>query len=241
MSIHISAEHDAISKTVLLAGDPLRVEYIAHNYLEDAQLVSRVRNACYFTGQYKGKTITVGTSGMGCPSMGIYSYELYTEYQVETIIRIGTCGAYHRELSLFDLLIADVSFSASTYAMQAWGDDENNMLPQGHTSNLIAETAASIHDTLYGMLIKKAKIHTSDAFYHSAKDIPAITRQYGCDAVEMECFALFANAKHLQKNAAAMMTVSDIIASGEGITHEQREKSLNAMIVLALETTLKIS
>jgi purine-nucleoside phosphorylase len=241
MSIHISAEHNAIAKTVLLAGDPLRVEYIAHNYLEDAQLVSRVRNACYFTGQYKEKKITVGTSGMGCPSMGIYSYELYTEFEVETIIRIGTCGAYNHELSLFDLLIADISVSESTYAMQAWGDTENKMLPQGNTSNLILQTAASIDQSLANPAIKKAKTHTSDAFYHSAKDIPAIAENYGCDAVEMECFALFANAKHLQKNAAAMMTVSDIIPKGERITHEQREKSLNAMIVLALETTLKIS
>ena len=99
MSIHISAKKGEIAKTVLMPGDPLRAKYIADRYLQEVELVSQVRNAFYFTGKYKGKTVSIGASGMGCPSIGIYSYELYTEYDVENIIRIGTCGAYTTELN----------------------------------------------------------------------------------------------------------------------------------------------
>jgi purine-nucleoside phosphorylase len=241
MSIHINASADTIAKTVLLAGDPLRVEYITQRYLQDAQLVSCVRNACYFTGNYKGQRITVGTSGMGCPSMGIYSYELYTAHEVTTIIRIGTCGAYKNSLSLFDLLIAEISASESTYAVYAWGDTESIMLPAGSTTDLIQKTAETFMSKYNDIRVHKGKIHTSDAFYRSEKGIPAIAEKYQCDAVEMESFALFANAKHLKRNAAAILTVSDIISTQERITADQRERSLNPMIELALETAIKNS
>jgi purine-nucleoside phosphorylase len=241
MSIHISAKKDTMAKTVLLAGDPLRAKFIAESFLDEAKLVSHTRNMLYFTGKYKNKTISVGSSGMGAPSMGIYSYELYTAFEVATIIRIGTCGAYTNDFSLLDLLMAEISVSESTYAVQAWGDQENKMFPQGNTSDLMLQTAASIEYSLSRPVIKIAKVHSSDAFYHSAKDIPAIAQQYGCDAVEMESFALFANAKHLRKNAAALLTVSDNIATGEKLSAEEREKGLNAMIALALETAIKIS
>ena len=104
MSVHISARKEEIAKTVLQPGDPLRAKFIADNYLTDAKLVSKTRNIFYYTGLYKGQEITVGASGMGVPSIGIYSYELFTEYEVENIVRIGTCGAYTPELKLFDIL-----------------------------------------------------------------------------------------------------------------------------------------
>ena len=241
MSIHINAANDTIAKIVLLAGDPLRIEYMAQHYLENAQMVSRVRNAYFFTGTYKGERITIGTSGMGCPSMGIYSYELYTEFDVNTIIRIGTCGAYSNKFSLFDLLIADTSVSESTYAVHAWNDHENEMLPQGNTSDLILEIAESLNHSFDSINIQRAKIHTSDVFYRAKKGMPAIAEKYGCGAIEMETFALFANAKHLKKNAAALLTVSDVIPTGEKISADQREKALIPMIELALETAIKIS
>ena len=241
MSIHINATNDAIAKTVLLAGDPLRTEYMAQHYLENAQLVSRVRNAFYFTGTYKGKAVTVGSSGMGCPSMGIYSYELYTEFDVNTIIRIGTCGAYSNNFSLFDLLLADMSVSESTYAVHAWNDHEDKMLPQGNTSGLIIDTAKKISISDNKIKIRNAKIHTSDVFYRAEKGMPSIAEKYGCDAVEMETFALFANAKHLKKNAAALLTVSDTIPTREKLSADQREKALIPMMELALETAINIS
>jgi purine-nucleoside phosphorylase len=125
MSIHISAQKGEIAKIVLQPGDPLRAKYIADNFLENVSQVSKTRNVFYYTGMYKGKAITVGASGMGCPSIGIYSYELYTEYEVDTIIRIGTCGAYSTDLKLFDLINVDNAASESTFAKYAWGIEEN--------------------------------------------------------------------------------------------------------------------
>ena len=121
MSVHISAKNGQIAKTVLLAGDPLRAKYIADNFLEHVKLVSLIRNVYFFTGTYKDKPITVGASGMGCPSIGIYSFELFTEYEADFIIRIGTCGAYTKKMKLFDLINAETACSESTYAECAFG------------------------------------------------------------------------------------------------------------------------
>ena len=123
MSIHISAQKGEIAKIVLMPGDPLRAKYMADNFLQEIKQVSSTRNVFYFTGVYKDKQVTVGASGMGCPSIGIYSYELYTEYEVDCIIRIGTCGAYTTELKLFDLLNVNEAVSESTFAQYAWGID----------------------------------------------------------------------------------------------------------------------
>ena len=116
MSVHISAKKGEIAPVVLMPGDPLRAKYIADNFLTSPKLVSTTRNIFFFTGTYKGRTLTVGASGMGCPSIGIYSYELYTEYEVDTIIRIGTCGAYTSELKVFDLINTEKAVSESTFA-----------------------------------------------------------------------------------------------------------------------------
>ena len=120
MSVHIKAQKGEIAKIVLQPGDPLRAKYIAENFLKNIKLVSDTRNIFYFTGEYKGKTISVGASGMGAPSIGIYSYELFTEYEVDTIIRIGTCGAYSTDLKLFDVLNVENAVSESTYAKFAF-------------------------------------------------------------------------------------------------------------------------
>ncbi|MEI8059970.1 MAG: hypothetical protein WCG67_07425, partial [Ferruginibacter sp.] len=121
MSIHISAKPGEIAKIVLMPGDPLRAKYIAEKYLQDVKLVSSTRNIFFYTGIYNGKQVTIGASGMGCPSIGIYSYELYTEYGVDCIIRIGTCGAYTTDLKLFDLINVETAASESTFAQYAWG------------------------------------------------------------------------------------------------------------------------
>ena len=172
---------------------------------------------------------------MGAPSIGIYSYELFTEYDVDTIIRIGTCGGYTSELSLFDVLNVENAASESTYAKFAWGIEEELIENQGNVFEVINRTAANLSQAL-----KTTNIHTSDIFYRKDPGIPEIATKYNCTAVEMEAFALFANAKHLGKNAATLLTVSDIIPTQEQISADEREKALTPMIVLALETALNL-
>lgn len=234
MSVHIAAKKGEIAKIVLQPGDPLRAKYIADHFLDEVKLVSQTRNIYYFTGKYKGKEISVGASGMGIPSIGIYSYELYTEFDVDTIIRIGTCGAYTSDLKLFDLLNVEFSASESTYAKFAWGIEGDLISHQGTAFGQINETAKSMD-----LEIKPTHIHTSDIFYRKEEGLPALAAKYNCSAVEMEAFALFANAQHLGKNAATILTVSDIIPTREQISADQREKALKPMIELALETALK--
>lgn len=233
MSVHIAAKKGEIAKTVLQPGDPLRAKYIADYFLKEVKLVSKTRNIFYYTGLYKGKEVSVGASGMGCASIGIYSYELYTEFDVDTIIRIGTCGAYSNNLHLFDLLNVEHAASESTYGKFAWGIEEDLISNQGKAFNLINETAGNLN-----LEIKPTSIHTSDIFYRKEEGIPEIAKKYNCSAVEMEAFALFANAKYLGKNAATILTVSDIIPTHEQISADQREKALKPMIELALETAL---
>lgn len=234
MSVHIAAKKGEIAKTVLQPGDPLRAKYIADNFMEEVKLVSQTRNIFFYTGLYKGKEISVGASGMGIPSIGIYSFELYTEYEVDTIIRIGTCGAYTTDLKLFDLLNVENSASESTYAKFAWGIEQELLKSQGNVFETINQTAEKL-----SLNIQPTTIHTSDIFYRKDEDLPAIATKYNCSAVEMEAFALFANAQHLGKNAATILTVSDVIPTREKISAGQREKALKPMIELALETALQ--
>lgn len=235
MSIHISAKPREIAKTVLLAGDPLRAKFIAENYLQNVQLVSNTRNIYFFTGTYKNKELTVGASGMGCPSIGIYSYELYTEYEAECIIRIGTCGAYTDKLKLFDLINAETACSESTYAECAYGYKKDRFKHRGDAFDIINETAAELNIEL-----KVGAIHSGDVFYRAEKEKPAMVKKYKCLAAEMEAFALFANARYLKRSAATLLTVSDIIATHQRISADEREKALLPMMNLALESCLKL-
>lgn len=235
MSVHIAAKKGEIAKTVLQPGDPLRAKYIAENFMEDIRLVSQTRNVFFYTGLYKGKEVSVGASGMGVPSIGIYSYELFTEYDVDTIIRIGTCGAYTPELKVFDLLNVENAASESTYAKFSWGIEEELISHQGNAFSMINDTARNL-----SMGLKTTNIHTSDIFYRKNPGTPQIAEKYNCSAVEMEAFALFANAQYLGKNAATILTVSDIIPTGDFISADQREKALTPMIELALETAINL-
>lgn len=234
MSIHISAQKGEIAKVLLQPGDPLRAQYIAENFLEGAKLVSKTRGIFYYTGLYQGKEISVGASGMGFPSIGIYSFELFTEYDVETIIRIGTCGAYTTDLKLFDILNVENAASESTYAKYAWEIDGEILSHQGTIFNTINETSEKL-----SLKTKAINVHSSDIFYRKDPNIPSIATKYNCPAVEMEAFGLFANAKHLGKNAATILTVTDIIPTHEKISADEREKALKPMIELALEAAWK--
>ncbi len=235
MSIHISAKPGEIAKTVLLAGDPLRAKFIAEKYLQDIKLVSSTRNVYFFTGSYKDKELTVGASGMGCPSIGIYSYELYTEYEVDCIIRIGTCGAYTDKLKLFDLINVDTACSESTYAECAYGYKKDRFKHRGDAFDIINATAAELDLELI-----TGTIHSGDVFYRAEKGKPAIVKKYKCLAAEMEAFALFANARYLKKSAATLLTVSDIISTHQKISAEERETALLPMMSLALETVVRM-
>jgi purine-nucleoside phosphorylase len=183
MSVHISAKKGEIAKVVLQPGDPLRAKYIAENFLTDIKLVSQTRGIYYFTGLYKGKEISVGASGMGVPSIGIYSYELFTEYEVDTIIRIGTCGAYTTDLKLFDLLNVENSASESTYAKFAWGIEEELIPHQGKVFDVINETASSL-----SINAKPTNIHTSDIFYRKASISTAEQLYFSATAGRLESF-----------------------------------------------------
>ena len=235
MSIHISAKREEIAPMVLMPGDPLRAKHIAENYLQDPKLVSSVRNMFFFTGNYNGTRLTIGASGMGCPSIGIYSYELYTEYDVECIMRIGTCGAYLLSMNLFDIINAKTAYSESTYAHSAFGYESDHFEHQGSAYETINSTARALN-----IQLQTGPVHSGDPFYRSDPGLPKIAVDNNCLAAEMEAFALFANAKHLNKMAATILTVSDIIPSRKMITPEEREKSLDVMTRLALESAIQI-
>jgi purine-nucleoside phosphorylase len=235
MSIHISAQPGEIAKIVLLAGDPLRAKYIADNFLQNVKLVSSTRNTYFFTGTYKDKPLTVGASGMGCPSIGIYSFELFTEYEADCIIRIGTCGAYTKKMKLFDLINAEYACSESTYAECAYGYKKDRFKHQGRAYDIINETAKELKQPIID-----GTIHSGDVFYRQGKGKPAVVKKYKALAAEMEAFALFANARFLSKTAACMLTVSDIIPTHEKISADEREKALLPMMKLALEAVSRL-
>lgn len=236
MSIHISAKLEEIAKIVLMPGDPLRAKFIAEKYLTDIKLVNNTRNVFFYTGKYKGISVTIGASGMGCPSIGIYSYELYNEYNVDCIIRIGTAGGYAEGLKLYDVINVDKAYSESTYAKCAFNFEEDHFTHVGEAYKIINDVASKA-----SMQILNANIHSSDVFYRSTPALPKIATDNNCLAVEMEAFSLFANAKHLNKMAATILTISDLISTHQSISADERERSLEKMITLALESTVSIN
>ncbi len=235
MTAHITAQKEDIAKIVLMPGDPLRAKHIADNFLQDAKLVNQTRNAFYYTGTYKGVRVTIGASGMGCPSIGIYSYELFSAYGVECIIRIGTAGSYSEQTKLYEVINADNAFSESTYAREAFGIEADHIPHQGIAYGLINETAKQMY-----MQVKAANIHSSDVFYRSKKGTPPMAEKNNCVCVEMEAFALFSNAKFLNKMAATILTISDVIPTHESMSADQRQSSLDNMFKLALESVVLI-
>ncbi len=234
---HISAPHDAFAHTVLMPGDPLRAKYVAHKFLTDVREVTAVRNMLGFTGLYNEKAVSVMGSGMGMASMGIYSYELYKFYGVENILRIGSAGSYNASLHLADVVLADKSYSDSTYALMQNGCTDKIMLPDPGLNKIIQETATRLNIPCH-----LANVYSSDVFY---TDTPAETWQQAAmrtktDCVEMESFALFHNANVLRKRAATLLTISDNFHTDRHLSAEQRQLAFNDMILLALESTTKL-
>ena len=233
MTPHIEAKKEDIAKTVLMPGDPLRAKYVAENFLDNYRLVNQVRGIFAYTGTYKGKEVTVMASGMGMPSIGIYSYELYKFYDVENIIRIGTAGAYSGDINLFDIVISTESYSESSFA-KVQGYDSDVMLATKSLNDKIVETANRLNSKYI-----LGRIHSTDVFYGNA-DINDLYNNKKCVCVEMESFALFCNALKLNKNAACILTISDNLITKAETTPLERQTALNDMITLALESTLNI-
>jgi purine-nucleoside phosphorylase, family 1 (deoD) len=234
---HNRAVKGEIAKTVLMPGDPLRAKFVAETFFTDIRLVSDVRNVLAYTGMYKGREISVMASGMGMPSIGIYSYELYTQYDVENIIRIGSAGSYAEELKLYDIILADSAWSQSTFARVQNGYMDEVVYPSEKLNNKIIETAKEL-----GKNMAIGRIHSSDVFYTEA-NMPTFNEfrlEKNCLCVEMEAFALFHNANVLGKNAACLLTISDSFITNEQVSAEGRQNSFTSMMEVALEATLKL-
>lgn len=227
---HIESKIEDIAKTVLMPGDPLRAKYIAETFLDDYRLVNDVRNMFAYTGTYKGKPVTVFASGMGNASMGIYSYELFKDYGVEEIIRVGSCGAFKEELNVYDIIIVENSYSTSYYLTEMNGDTDKS-LPGNSELNERLEAAA----TSLGYGYHKGNVYCTDVFYNYV-DIDNLRDYFNCFATEMETFALFSNARHFNRKASAILTVSDNLITHVETTSDEREKSFNRMIEIALES-----
>ena len=230
---HNEAEKGQIAKTVLMPGDPLRAKMIAETFLDDAVQFNDVRGMLGYTGTYRGKLVSVMGSGMGMPSIGIYSYELYTLYDVENIIRVGSAGAYSPQLKLFDVLLATSAYSESSYAHTMSGSVETLIKPSSVLNRMLAESAAAQNIPLH-----QGIIHSSDVFYREPwqgeKNWETLRDKKGCQAVEMESFALFQNALVTGKHAACLLTISDSFVSGGVTTAEERQKSFTQMMKVAL-------
>ncbi|RRD94823.1 purine-nucleoside phosphorylase [Clostridiales bacterium COT073_COT-073] len=223
---------EVLAKTVLMPGDPLRAKFIAETFLKNVIQINSVRNMFGYTGEYQGKKVTVMGSGMGMPSIGIYSYELFSFYDVDNIIRIGSAGAYTEDLNVYDVVLATDAWSESTYAKTQSGDDSSILAASSILNNRLSAAAAKL-----GIPMHTGRIHSSDVFYRSgnAQSFTEIRDQHHCVAVEMESFALFANAKVLDKNAACLVTISDSLVKNQITTSEERQTAFQNMMKIALD------
>lgn len=229
---HIEAKAGDFAKTVLMPGDPLRAKYVAETFLEDTVLVNQVRGINGFTGTYKGKRVSVMASGMGMPSIGIYSYELYHFYDVDNIIRIGTAGAMQPELAIRDVVLGMGACTDSNYASQF-------CLPGMYAptaSYELLSKAVAVIEKMGNIRYKVGNLLSSDAFYNDNPQTTALWQKMGVLAVEMEAAALYMNAARCGKNALAICTISDSLVTGAATTSQERQSSFADMVKIALET-----
>lgn len=227
---HNSAIKGQIAETVLMPGDPLRAKFIAENFLSDVEQFNTVRNMFGYTGTYNGKKVSVMGSGMGCASIGIYSYELIHMYGVKNLIRIGSCGAYDPKLNLYDIILAIGASTDSNYAYQY-------NLPGTFSATASWELLSKAKKIADDNNIETTvgNIVSSDIFYNDDSESWKSWAKMGCLAAEMESFALYCNASRAGVNALTILTVSDSIANQTETTPEQREKGFKDMMKIALE------
>ena len=232
---HNGAKKGQIAKTVLMPGDPLRAKFIADNFLENAMLVNEVRGMLAYTGTYKGKPVTVMGHGMGIPSVGIYSYELFSQYDVEKIIRVGSAGSYSKDARIYDVVLVTGAVSESTYAKVQNGYDKDITYPDAGLVENLRSAAKEL-----GIPVIEGNTHSSDVFYREDDGVrptywEKLRDERGCVCVEMESFALFHNANVLGKKAACILTISDSFVAPEITTPEERQTCFTNMMKIALE------
>lgn len=235
MSTHINAALKGdIAESILLPGDPIRAKFIAENYLENAKQYNDIRGMYGFTGTYKGCPVSVQGTGMGMPSMGIYSWELITEYGCQNLIRVGTAGAFHKDLKIGDI-VAGIAASTDSNYIHAFD------VPGNYSPSASWELLAKLHDTGKELNIpfKAGNIVSCDVFYEFGDRWWKKWHSMGVYAVEMEAAALYMNAAYNDVNALALVTISDHFVTDEHATSEERETSFTDMMKLALEIAVK--
>ena len=238
---HINASGNAFAKTVLMPGDPHRSRFIAENFLSDIKLVNDVRGVQGYTGIYKGVPVSVMASGMGMPSIGIYSYELFNFFDVENIIRVGSAGSYKKEVKLRDIVIAQGACTDSAYAHQF--NLPGTFAPLA-SYKLLEKCVDATREK--GVAFHVGNILSTDAFYGDLSDVPkseqplALWSKMGVLAVEMEAAALYMNAARVGKHALAICTISDSLVTGESLSPDERASSFTDMMQIALETAVNV-
>ena len=238
---HIKAVPEDFANTVLMPGDPLRSKFIAENFLEDARLVNNVRGIQGYTGKYKGTPVSVMASGMGMPSIGIYSYELFNFFNVKNIIRVGSAGAISPDVNIREIVIAEGACTDSAFASQFH-------LPGTYAPiadfTLLSEAVRTAEES--GLRFHVGNVLSSDRFYGDDGELPenlrshALWRKMGVLAVEMESAALYMNAARAGKRALGIFTISDSLVTGEATTAEERQSTFTDMMELALKTAVRL-
>lgn len=230
---HNAAVEGQIAELVLMPGDPLRAQHIAENYLQDVERFSAVRNMFGFTGSYQGHRVSVMGSGMGMPSMGIYSYELFNLYGVESIVRIGSAGGIGEGLKLHDLVVAQGACTDSNYASQF--GLPGTFAPIADFGLLTRAVSAAER---LGVPVRVGNVLSSDVFYNADESAAQRWASMGVLALEMESAALYMNAARAHKKALALLSISDLVFTGEEISAEDRQTSLTQMMEVALSLAL---
>lgn len=234
MSVHIQAKENEIADKILLPGDPLRAKYIAETFLEDVQCYNNVRGMLGFTGTYKGERLSVQGTGMGVPSISIYTHELMAEYGVKTLIRVGSCGAFMEEVKVRDVILAmSASTDSAVNKLQFQGID---FAPTANFDLLKKAYDVTVEKQ---MPVHVGSIFTSDTFYSDNQALTDQLRKHGTLAVEMESAALYTLAAKFKAKALSILTVSDHLVTGEATTSEERQTTFNQMIEIALETAIQ--
>ncbi len=233
MSVHINAKKGDIADTILLPGDPLRAKYIAETFLEDVTLYNEVRNMFGYTGTYKGKRISVQGTGMGVPSISIYTTELMNEYDVKKLIRVGTCGSIHKDVKVRDVILAQSASTDSNMNSIIFGNV--TYAPTADFDLLLKAYNAGIEK---GLNLRVGNVFTEDVFYNDHAEHEKWA-QYGVLALEMESSALYTLAAKFGAQALSILTVSDHLLTGEVTSSEERQTTFNDMIIVALEAAIQ--
>ena len=231
---HIGAAKGQFAETVLMPGDPLRAQALANKYLDDVELVTSVRNMFGFTGTFKGQRVSIMGSGMGMPSISIYAHELFDYYDVQQIIRVGTCGGLLADMQVGDLILASAASTDSAMNRQRFGDWDLSASADFELLRKVYEQAVQ-----RGLKIRTGNVFSSDWFYHPDESFIDKLQKLGMLALDMESAALYARAHQYDRRALTILSVSDVIPTGERASHETRQNAFGAVIEVVLDAVLE--